>query len=134
MAFFALGSAVSGAAGDELTLIVGRVLQGIGAAPMLSLSLAIVCNAFPGDEQARALGIWAGVSAVALAIGPLVGGAMVAIDWRVIFWINLPIAAIGIAITAWAAPESTDPGSGRRVDLSGPRRSHAPASPPSSSP
>ena len=60
---FALGSAVSGAAGDELTLIGGRVLQGIGAAPMLPLSLAIVCNAFPNEEQARALGIWAGISA-----------------------------------------------------------------------
>src|SRR4249919_490171 len=68
---FALGSAVSGAAGDELTLIGGRVLQGIGAAPMLPLSLAIVCNAFPKEEQARALGIWAGISALALAIGPL---------------------------------------------------------------
>jgi EmrB/QacA subfamily drug resistance transporter len=119
MVFFALGSAVSGAAGDELTLIFGRVLQGVGAAPMLPLSLAIVCNAFPADEQARALGIWAGISALALALGPLIGGAMVAIDWRVIFWINLPIAAVGIAITAWAAPESTDPGSGRRVDLGG---------------
>ena len=53
---FALGSAVSGAAGDELTLIVGRVLQGVGAAPMLPLSLAIVCNAFPAEEQPRALG------------------------------------------------------------------------------
>ena len=114
-----LGSVVSGAAGDELTLIAGRVLQGIGAAPMLPLSLAIVCNAFPADEQARALGVWAGISAVALAIGPFVGGALVELDWRVIFWINLPVAAIAIAITALAAPESTDPGSGRRLDFPG---------------
>jgi EmrB/QacA subfamily drug resistance transporter len=116
---FALGSILSGAAGDELTLIAGRVLQGAGAAPMLPLSLAIVCNAFPAEQQARALGIWAGISAVALGIGPLVGGALVDVDWRLIFWINLPIAAIGIAITALAAPESTDPGSGRRIDLPG---------------
>ena len=73
-------------------LIFGRVLQGVGAAPMLPLSLAIVCNAFPKEEQARALGIWAGISAVALAIGPLAGGALVEVDWRVIFWINLPVA------------------------------------------
>jgi EmrB/QacA subfamily drug resistance transporter len=118
-AIFALGSALSGLAGDELTLIGGRLLQGIGAAPMLPLSLAIVCNAFPKEEQARALGIWAGVSAVALAIGPLAGGALVAVDWRVIFWINLPVAALAIAITAIAAPESTDPGAGRRIDLPG---------------
>jgi EmrB/QacA subfamily drug resistance transporter len=116
---FALGSAISGAAGDELTLIGGRVLQGFGAAPMLPLSLAIVCNAFPKEEQPRALGIWAGISALALAIGPLAGGALVEVDWRVIFWINLPVAALAIAITALAAPESTDPGSGRAVDVPG---------------
>jgi EmrB/QacA subfamily drug resistance transporter len=119
MCVFAFGSIVSGAAGGELTLIAGRVLQGVGAAPMLPLSLAIVCNAFPAGEQARALGIWAGVSALALGIGPLAGGALVDLDWRLIFWINLPVAAIGIAITAIAAPESSDPSSGRRVDLPG---------------
>jgi EmrB/QacA subfamily drug resistance transporter len=119
MVVFALGSVLSGAAGDQEMLIGGRVLQGIGAAPMLPLSLAIVCNAFPAGEQARALGIWAGVSAVALAIGPLAGGALVEIDWRVIFWINLPVALVGIAITARAAPESTDPESGRRIDFPG---------------
>jgi EmrB/QacA subfamily drug resistance transporter len=118
-AIFALGSAVSGAAGDEHVLILGRLLQGVGAAPMLPLSLAIVCNAFPAEEQARALGIWAGISALALAIGPLAGGALVEVDWRVIFWINLPVAAVAFAVTALAAPESTDPGSGRRVDLPG---------------
>jgi EmrB/QacA subfamily drug resistance transporter len=116
---FALGSALAGAAGDELTLIGGRVLQGLGAAPMLPLSLAIVCDVFPKGEQPRALGIWAGVSAVALAVGPLVGGALVEVDWRAIFWINLPVAAIAIAVTAIAAAESTDPGSGRRIDLLG---------------
>jgi EmrB/QacA subfamily drug resistance transporter len=119
MFVFALGSVLSGAANDELTLICGRVLQGAGAAPMLPLSLAIVCNAFPAGQQARALGIWAGISAVALGIGPLAGGALVDVDWRLIFWINLPIAAIGIAITALATDESTDPGSGRRIDLPG---------------
>ena len=118
-AVFALGSALSGAAGDEHALIAGRVLQGIGAAAMLPLSLAIVCNVFPSEEQARALGIWAGISAVALAIGPLVGGALVDLDWRLIFWVNLPLAALAIAITALFAPESTDPGSGRRLDLPG---------------
>jgi len=116
---FALGSVVSGAAQGELTLIAGRILQGVGAAPMLPLSLAIVCNAFPAEQQARALGIWAGISAVALGIGPLAGGLLVDLEWRLIFWINLPIAALGIAITALSAAESTDPGAGRRIDLRG---------------
>lgn len=119
MVVFAAGSVLSGAAQGELTLIGGRVLQGVGAAPMLSLSLAIVCNAFPSAEQPRALGIWAGVSAVALAIGPLVGGALIEIDWRMIFWINLPIVAAGLAVIVAAAPESTDPSAGTRVDLPG---------------
>lgn len=116
---FALGSVLSGAAGDQVALIAGRVVQGAGAAAMLPLSLALVANVFSAEEQPRALGIWAAVSAVALAIGPLAGGLLIELDWRVIFWMNLPIAAIGIAITALAAPESTDPGSGTRVDWPG---------------
>src|SRR4051812_7781862 len=119
MVFFATGSVVSGAAGDQDALILGRVLQGVGAAPMLSLSLALVCNVFPSEEQPRALGIWAAVSAVALAIGPLAGGALIEIDWRVIFWMNLPVSILGIAITLAAAPESTDPGAGSRLDWPG---------------
>lgn len=120
MAVFALGSVVSGAADDQSTLILGRVLQGAGAAPMLSLSLALVCNAFPSSEQQlRALRIWAAVSAVALTVGPLAGGLLVELDWRVIFWMNLPVAALGVAITVIAAPEPTDPGAGTRIDWAG---------------
>jgi EmrB/QacA subfamily drug resistance transporter len=119
MVLFAVGSVVSGAAGDQDALILGRVLQGAGAAPMLSLSLALVCNVFPSEEQARALGIWAAVSAVALAVGPLAGGLLIELDWRVIFWMNLPVLALGVAITVAAAPESTDPGAGTRIDWPG---------------
>jgi EmrB/QacA subfamily drug resistance transporter len=119
MCVFAAGSVVSGAAQGEAMLIAGRVLQGLGAAPMLPLSLAIVCNVFPAEKQARALGIWAGISALALGIGPLAGGALVDLDWRLIFWINLPIAVFGIAVMLLAAPESTDPRAERHVDLSG---------------
>ena len=116
---FGLGSIVSGAAGDPDVLILGRILQGAGAAPVLALSLALVCNVFPEAEVPKALGIWAGVSASALAIGPLVGGALVEIDWRVIFLLNLPVVAIGMLIVSRAAPESTDPGAGHKVDWSG---------------
>jgi EmrB/QacA subfamily drug resistance transporter len=120
MVVFAAGSVISGTAASPEVLIVGRVVQGIGAAPMLTLSLALICNVFPGRaEQASALGIWAAVSAVALAIGPLAGGALIEVDWRAIFWVNVPIAAIGFAIMALAAPESTDPGSGTRIDWGG---------------
>jgi EmrB/QacA subfamily drug resistance transporter len=119
MVVFAAGSVLSGAAAGPEMLIGGRVLQGAGAAPMLSLSLALVCNAFPAAGQPRALGIWAAVSALALAIGPLAGGLLIELDWRVIFWMNLPVSALGIAITLAAAPESTDPGAERRLDWGG---------------
>jgi len=85
----------------------------------VTLSLALVCNAFPAAEQARALGIWAAVSAIALAIGPIVGGALIELDWRLIFWINLPAIAVGTTIVLIAARESTDPGAGKRIDLPG---------------
>jgi EmrB/QacA subfamily drug resistance transporter len=116
---FGLGSILAGAAGGPEMLICGRILQGVGAAPTLTLSLAIVCNAFPAGEQARALGIWAAVSAIALAVGPLAGGALIEIDWRAIFWINLPIIVAGFLIMSAAATESTDPSAGRRIDLPG---------------
>ncbi len=119
MALFAAGSVLSGAAQSPEMLIGGRVLQGVGAAPLVTLSLALVCNAFPAGEQARALGIWAAVSAIALAVGPMVGGALIELDWRLIFWVNLPVLALGTAIVVAAAGESTDPGAARRVDLPG---------------
>jgi MFS family permease len=86
---------------------------------MLPLSLALVCNVFPREEQPRALGIWAAVSAVALAVGPLAGGLLIELDWRVISWMNLPVCALGIAITLAAAPESSDPGAGTRIEWPG---------------
>jgi EmrB/QacA subfamily drug resistance transporter len=119
LTLFAAGSVLSGAARDPQMLIGGRIVQGIGGAAMLALSLAIVCHAFASETQARAIGIWAGVSAVALAIGPLVGGVLIALDWRLIFWINLPIIAVGLLITVAAARESRDPGTAMRIDLRG---------------
>jgi EmrB/QacA subfamily drug resistance transporter len=116
---FGAGSVLAGAAQGPEMLIAGRIVQGVGAAPTLTLSLAIVCNAFPKGEQARALGIWAAVSAIALAVGPLAGGALIEIDWRAIFWINLPIIVAGFLIMSAAATESTDPSAGRRIDFPG---------------
>jgi EmrB/QacA subfamily drug resistance transporter len=119
MVLFGLGSIVSATAGDPDVLIGGRILQGIGGAPMLALSLAIVVNVFPEKEVPKALGIWAAVSSSALAIGPLVGGVLVEIDWRVIFWVNLPLVALGGLILIRAAPESSDPAAGHRIDWAG---------------
>lgn len=119
MTVFAAGSVLAAIAWDDAVLVLARVIQGVGGAALVSLSLAIVSHAFPAERQGQALGIWAAVSALALAIGPLVGGALIEVDWRLIFWINLPIAALGIAITLWAAPESRDESSEPTVDYPG---------------
>ena len=119
MAVFGAGSVLAALASDDAVLVAARVVQGAGGAAMLSLSLAIVSHAFPVEQQGQALGIWAAVSALALAIGPLVGGALIEVDWRLIFWINLPICALGIAITRWAAHESRDETSPPKLDYPG---------------
>ena len=119
MAVFGAGSVLAALANDDAVLVAARAVQGAGGAAMLSLSLAIVSHAFPAEQQGRALGIWAAVSALALAIGPLVGGALIDLDWRLIFWINLPICAAGILITRWAARESRDETSPPRLDYPG---------------
>jgi len=119
MGVFAAGSVLSATAWTDTAIIAGRVVQGIGGAGLISLSLAIASDAFPASQQARAIGIWTGVSSIALAVGPLFGGVLVEVDWRLIFWINLPVTALGIAIVLAAARESRDPEAGRRVDVPG---------------
>jgi EmrB/QacA subfamily drug resistance transporter len=117
---FAAGSVISATADSVAQLIGGRAVQGAGGAALLALSLAIVNVAFPPEERPRAVGIWAAVSAIALAIGPLVGGTAVElVSWRLIFWLGVPLAALALAIMAIAAPESRDETAGRRIDVPG---------------
>jgi EmrB/QacA subfamily drug resistance transporter len=119
MAGFAIGSIVSGSANDEAVLVAGRVIQGLGGSALLALSLALTTDVFDRAALPRALGIWAAVSAVALALGPLVGGALIeAASWRWIFFINVPVAVLGSAILLTRGRESRDP-SASRVDLAG---------------
>ncbi|MEK6277706.1 MAG: MFS transporter [Actinomycetota bacterium] len=120
LAVFAAGSAMAALASSEGILVAARVVQGMGGAGLVALSLAITCAAFPPDQQNRAVGIWAAVSSLALAIGPLVGGVLIdAASWRWIFWLNPPIAAAGAAILLYAAEESRDESAGRRLDVAG---------------
>ena len=74
-------------------LIASRAIQGIGAALMMPATLSIITHAFPASERGKAIGTWAGVSALALSIGPVVGGFLTEyVSWRAIFFINLPVA------------------------------------------
>lgn len=117
---FATASALIGLAPSEGTLVAFRALQGVGAALMMPATLSIITNAFPPSERGKAIGTWAGVSAIALALGPLVGGWLTEdVTWRAIFFLNVPVAAVAIAVTLFATHESRDETATREVDFPG---------------
>jgi EmrB/QacA subfamily drug resistance transporter len=117
---FALSSAAIGLTPNDTWLIIGRAIQGIGAAFMMPATLSIVTNAFPPHERGKAIGTWAGVSAMALAIGPVVGGLLTEqVSWRAIFFLNLPVAVGAVVVTLFAARESRDETVERVVDIPG---------------
>jgi EmrB/QacA subfamily drug resistance transporter len=109
LAIFTASSAACALAQTDGQLVAARAAQGVGGALMGTLSLSIIVAAFPRDRLPVALGIWAGASAVGLAIGPLVGGFLVdAAGWSSVFWINVPIGIVGLLVAAWIVPESRD--------------------------
>jgi EmrB/QacA subfamily drug resistance transporter len=117
---FAIASATIALAPTDGWLVAFRAVQGVGAAFMMPGTLSIITNAFPAEERGRAIGTWAGVSAIALALGPVVGGWLTEdVSWRAIFFINVPVAVGAIAITLFAARESRDESVDRRVDVPG---------------
>ena len=120
LAVFTLASLLCGLAGNAELLIAARVLQGVGAACMMPATLSIITATFPPRERGAALGIWAGVSAMALAIGPLVGGLITEhIGWNWIFFINVPIGLAGLVAARLIIPESKDTSKEQRLDLPG---------------
>lgn len=116
---FGAASAACGLAGSAPWLVAARAGQGLGAALLLPGTLAVIANAYPGPaERARALGVWAGVSALALAAGPVLGGAIVAVaGWRPVFWLNVPIVLAAAVATRRLLPRG-DRGPGR-IDVAG---------------
>jgi EmrB/QacA subfamily drug resistance transporter len=116
LALFGIASLAAALATGSSELIAARGAQGAGAALLAPLSLSLLAAAFPREQLATALGVWAGVSGLGLAIGPLVGGALVdQAGWHAIFWINLPAVVAGLAIAAVGVRESRDPDQ-RRLD------------------
>ena len=117
---FALSSATAGFAPTDGWLVASRALQGVGAAFMMPATLSIITNAFPAHERGKAIGTWAGVSALALALGPVVGGFLTEeVSWRAIFFLNLPVAAGAVFVTLFATKESRDPNVPRTIDYAG---------------
>jgi EmrB/QacA subfamily drug resistance transporter len=117
---FASSSAAIGFSPNDTWLVAWRAVQGAGAALMMPATLSIITNAFPAAERGRAIGTWAGVSALALAIGPVLGGFLVEnVSWQSIFFINLPVAVAAVFVTLFAVRESRDETVERTVDLPG---------------
>ena len=96
-------------------LIAARAVQGLGAAAIMPLSLTLLAAAVPPAMRAAAIGIWGGVSGLGVALGPVVGGAVVeGVSWQAIFWLNVPVAVVAVPLLLWAVPESR--GSWSRID------------------
>jgi DHA2 family methylenomycin A resistance protein-like MFS transporter len=120
LAVFGLASAGCALAPVTAVLIGFRVVQGLGAALLLPGTLAVITAVFPEPrEQAKALGVWAGVSALALSAGPLLGGLLVTVSgWRLLFGLNVPLVALALVAAHRLIPASA-PVAGRRIDVVG---------------
>ncbi|MFI7673044.1 DHA2 family efflux MFS transporter permease subunit [Actinophytocola sp. NPDC049390] len=115
---FAVASLACAVAPNVATLVAGRVLQGAGAAFVMPLALALLAAAFPPELRTRALGVFASVSGVAVPLGPLFGGAVVAgISWPWIFWLNVPLGAVLVYLAVTRIEESRGPD--RAIDVPG---------------
>src|ERR687895_1644863 len=120
LAIFTLSSLACGLATSGGMLIGARTVQGVGAALMMPATLSIISATFPPHERGMAIGIWAGVSAMALAIGPLIGGLLTEhVDWSWIFFVNVPVGILGIAASLLFIRESRDESEEQRLDLPG---------------
>jgi len=120
LAIFTVASLLCGLAGSGGLLIAFRVVQGVGAAIMTPATLSILVAAFPVRQRGTAIGIWAAVSALALAIGPLLGGLLAEhVGWHWIFFINVPVGVAGIVASMVFVDESRDESAVRRLDVPG---------------
>jgi EmrB/QacA subfamily drug resistance transporter len=120
LAGFALTSLLCAAAPSPALLVGARLLQGVAAALLVPASLAMITASFHPIDRARAIGRWSGLGAVTTALGPFVGGWLIdAFTWRLVFLVNLPLSAAGIAIALRHVPETRDGHAVRRVDVPG---------------
>ena len=120
VALFAAASIGCGLAADVRQLIAARAIQGVGGALLVPGSLAILSASFPANERGRAIGTWSGFTAITAAIGPVLGGWLIDhFSWRWAFFVNVPLAAAVLVLTAWHVPESRDEAASSRLDWPG---------------
>jgi len=118
-AIFTLASVFCAVAADPLQLIAGRVVQGVGGAFLLANSAALVTDAFPRRELGRALGINAMIIGAGQILGPILGGLLTSISWRMVFWFNVPLGILGTAAAWWLLVEQARPSTSRSIDWAG---------------
>ena len=120
IALFAFASILCAVAPSVDILIAARLLQGVGAALLVPQSLAIISATYPKEVRGRAIGTWAAASSITTSLGPPLGGFLVdLLSWRVVFWINLPLAALAIWLTFAYVPENKDEGAAGPIDWLG---------------
>jgi EmrB/QacA subfamily drug resistance transporter len=120
MVLFSVGSLLCAVSPSIGFLIASRAIQGIGAAALNPVSLAIITVIFPPQKRGAAFGIWGALAGLASAVGPVLGGFLVqTFDWRAIFYVNLPFCIVGLYMVYLFVPESKDPEASRRIDLGG---------------
>lgn len=118
--WFAIASLLCGLAPSIELLVAARALQGVGGALLTPGSLAMIAGLFEGEERGRAIGLWSGLSGLASAVGPFVGGWLIdAAGWRWVFLVNLPIAAAVVWVAQRHVPETSDPEASPHLDLAG---------------
>jgi EmrB/QacA subfamily drug resistance transporter len=118
--WFAVASLLCAAAPTIEALVAARALQGVGGALLTPGSLAIISASFHPDDRGRAIGAWSGLGGITGAVGPFLGGYLIdALSWRWIFLLNLPIAAVVIAVASRHVPETSDPEASPRLDAFG---------------
>src|ERR1022692_2999062 len=119
LAAFSVGSLLCGLAPGVPELIGARVIQAVGAGLMVPASLSLLLAAVPAASRAAAIGTWAAIGAMGAALGPVIGGGLVQLSWRWVFWINIPIGVAAIFLAVRVVPDSRDERAGRRPDLAG---------------
>lgn len=118
IALFTLASAACALATESWMLIGARAIQGIGAAAVMPLSLTLLASAVPEKMRSAAIGIWGGISGLGVAVGPVVGGAVVdGLNWQWIFWLNVPVGVVAVVLATRVLTESR--GTAKRLDLLG---------------
>ena len=119
LVIFSLGSLLCGLAPGVPELIGARVIQACGAGLMVPASLSLLLAAVPAQARARAIGTWSAVAALGAALGPVIGGSLVQVSWRWVFWINLPVGVAAILLAGRVVPESKDDQVRGRPDVIG---------------